>query len=253
MTEKERREKGLPPSPARVALLETIQKDAEKHMAAVAVAMRPLTESLASESMQGLFRSLAQTMEPMTRIQESLKTLNEPFERMRGLAAHFQEEDRRAKELMLSIAAPREYVFPAVAYNPEPRVVRLARDQFDELVERVSATASPQNAQYMDLMYERTTKELYRYVYSKRFYSSFKDTEDNKRLLLLSKLLKNAKPVATRDLAAYLGCSQKQVQNLVQAVNAKLEHDLKLPQAFIIANRGSGYYINKFYCVYMTE
>ncbi|MBU6214767.1 HTH domain-containing protein [Patescibacteria group bacterium] len=127
----------------------------------------------------------------------------------------------------------------------EHQTMRLPEDQFNALI----AQKAPQEM-WMDLFYDREVKELYRHVQGRRFVCIFSDKEDNKRILLVEKLLASRKYVLTSDLAEYLGCTQKAVQNLVQAINAKIDGDLHLPENFIRGNRGSGYCIDRFYCVY---
>jgi hypothetical protein len=238
MTEKERRDKGLPPSPATVALFESIQKDAEEKMQYMAQMMRPIFADIAG---------------PTSSIAESIRRMSGPMNEAGSAIAKMTEaHNSTLSEFARIYEHKEERILPVMTFRKEPRTVRLAPDQFDELVKKVT-TPEKQNVLFMDLMYSRSTKELYRDVYSQRFASVFMDSEDNKRLLLVEKLIESGKPIATRKLADYLNCTQKAVQNLVQAINAKIESDLHLPQSLIKANRGSGYYINKFFCIYPTE
>ncbi len=213
MTERERREKGLPPHPASVALFVSMQKDAEAKMKHMAQMLQPIISN------------------PM--ITASLKHTVEVVNTFNSMQAKRGEV----------ISVPRNY----------DRTVRIAPDQFVELTKRETKNDAP-NVLYMDLMYDRKTKELYRIVYGERLPSPFTDKEGNKRLLLLETLLKHGRsPVATRKLAEYLQCTQKQIQNIVQAINAKLEKDLQLPHPLITANKGSGYFINRFFCVHSVK
>ncbi len=237
MTEKERREQGLPPSPASLALTDTIRKDAEEKMEYMAKMMRPVLVDIAG---------------PTSSIAESIRRMSGPMNEAGSVIARIAEVQKSTLSEFAPIYEYKEERILPMTFRNEPRTVRLAPDQFDELVKKVTAPEK-QNTLYMDLMYSRSTKELYRDVYSQRFASAFKDSEDNKRLLLVEKLIDSDKPVATKKLAEYLNCTQKAVQNLVQAINAKIESDMHLPQSFIKANRGSGYYINKFFCIYPTE
>ncbi len=239
MTERERRRaKSLPQSPATLALVESIQKDTEEKMRHMIEMMRPV---------------LAHVIGPTSKMMESLSIISKPLNEATSVIARMAEAQKSSLSDFGRIYEPKEYVIPAIRYTSGPRTVRLALDQFDALVKKVTTQETPQNTLFMDLMYDRKTKELYRYVYNQRFASTFKDSEDNKRLLLLEKLIDAGKPVATKKLAEFLQCTQKAVQNLVQAINAKIDDDLHLPQPFIKANRGSGYYINKFYCVYTAK
>lgn len=237
MTERERREQGLPLSPTALGLAESVRKDAEEKMRYMAEAIRP---------------ALADIVGPSTKLSEALRVASEPFNQISSVVAK-QAEAFKALAEFPRVYEPHEYVIPAIRYHNESRTVRLAPDQFDELVKKVAVREAPQNSQYIDLMYDRGTKELYRIVYDQRPTSSFKDSTDNKRLRLLEVLIDSGKPTATKKLAEYLRCSQKQVQNLVQAINAKVDDDLRIPQPLIKANRGSGYYLNKFFCVHPSK
>ena len=239
MTERERRAKGLPPSPASLAFTESIRKDAEEKMEYMANMMRPVLADIAGQT-ASIAESIRNMSGPMNEAGSAIAKMTEAHNSTLSEFARIYEH----KEERISV--------PVMAFRNEPRTVRLAPDQFDELVKKVAAPEK-QNALYMDLMYSRSTKELYRDVYNQRFASAFKDSEDNKRLLLIEKLIDSGKPVQTKKLAEYLDCTQKAVQNLVQAINAKIDSDLHLPQTLIKANRGSGYYVNKFFCIYPTE
>jgi hypothetical protein len=239
MTEKERREQGLPPSPSSLALTDTIRKDGEEMMEYMAKMMRPVLVDITG---------------PTSSIAESIRRMSGPMNDAGSVIAKMAEAHQSTLSEFARVYEHKEdrIGIPAITFRNEPRTVRLAPDQFDELVKKMAAPEK-QNTLYMDLMYSRSTKEMYRDVYNQRFTSTFKDSEGNKRLLLVEKLIDSGKPVATKKLAEYLNYTQKAVQNLVQAINAKIESDMHLPQSLIKANRGSGYYINKFFCIYPTE
>ena len=156
LTERERREQGLPPSPAMQAWLESMQKEAEERAAHIAETLAPAMES---------YKQLAAAIQgPARAMSEAIKQASS-VSRLSGFPAS-------------------DVIIPMPVRDYGPRTVRLDKDQFDELAKASSTRTPSEDARFMDLVFEPTIKELFRVVYGTRYASSFKDSEDNKRLLL---------------------------------------------------------------------
>lgn len=238
MTEKERREKGLPPSPATEALMDTIRKDAEEKMQYVTEMTRPIFAGIAG---------------PTASIAESIGRMSGPINEAGSAIAKMTEAHNSTLSEFARMYEPKEYSIPAIAFRPD-RTVRLAPDQFNELVKRLQTQETPQHGKTTDLMYDWQEKEFYRFVFEQKVSSPFIDTEDNKRRLLIEKLLRAGGYVKTEKLAALLHCSTKQLGNIVAAINSRVEADLTLKDGPIIdSKRISGYRINPVYLVYQKK
>lgn len=222
MTERERRALGLPPSAAQLALADSLRKNAERTVFEMSKSLAP---TLAQVSELG--RKLAETVGPSAAILASLKI-------------------------------DREMVIPAGDYRQTVRMVpvgvqrvRLDEDQMEQLVAKLSVrTASSSETASIDIAYNRKENILSRVSFGKSLSSSFIDKEKNQRLRLFEKVLRNSRPIATKNLAEYLEYTTKQTENLIQAVNKKISKDLDLPEPFIKGAPTGGYHINPRYLVH---
>ena len=136
----------------------------------------------------------------------------------------------------------RELVVPAVQ-----RRVRLDEDQFNLLVKRTPEHVAPSKTE--ELSYDRKLGEFSRITSVGVVRSAFADAKDNKRRRLIEKLLGTRAYIGTKTFASYLTCSEKQIGNLVSAVNNKLMVDLALTTRVIDSKRGSGYRIHPAYAI----
>ena len=198
MTEKERREKGLPPSPAQLALVAEMQKNAEAQFSALAETMHPALDSIA-------------------RMQETPKPV---------------------------LHRPAEFILPI---PPRDRTVRIAPDQFNELVGRLSTqTKVVEMETSQDLVYDFKEKTLTRTVPGMTLVSRFNSKSgEAKRMQLLERLIRHKKYLATKDLREELECpSGEAVRKLVQGINNKVKKDLSIKFNIIEGRSGFGYRIN---------
>ncbi len=198
MTEKEHREKGLPPSPAQLALVAEMQKNAKAQFSALAETMRPTLDSIA-------------------RMQETLKPV---------------------------LHRPTEFMAPI---PPRDRTVRIAPDQFDELVDRLSTrTKAAEMETSQDLVYDFKEKTLARTVPGMMLVSRFSSKGgEAKRMQLLERLIRHKKYLPTKDLREELDCpSGEAVRKLVQGINNKAKKDLSIKFNIVEGRSGFGYRIN---------
>jgi hypothetical protein len=155
-----------------------------------------------------------------------------------------------------SITLP-EYFEPMafVPYrNPkeEPRTMRLASDQFDALSKQVTAQVTPQQT-LNELMYDWNEQELFRFALGQKITSAFAGKDSNKRRQFVEKLLRTRGYVSTKTLRNILNLSEKQLGNMVAAINSKIGFELTLKEPLVISKRGKGYRINPAYTVYKKK
>ena len=136
MTEKERRERRLPPNPATVALFESMQKDTEEKLQRAADMVRPAFESLLrSNALQQSFRTLGAIAGPTSKIVESLRALSGPMNQASNIFAKSLETQKSINALAVSYREE-HVVMPAIAFQ---RHARLHPDDREMLIEEISA------------------------------------------------------------------------------------------------------------------
>jgi len=208
MTERERREKGLSPSPAQLAVYESIQKDAEAQMEKMAMALQPV-----------------------------MAAMQEPARRIAAMA------EEMSKAIAFDYLHEPKAIIPAVLHM-QSRTVRLAPDQFEALIPQKMTN---------ELMYDWKGQELSRIAMGQKISFSFVDKKDNKRRRLVEKLMRTQKFVETKTLESLLSLPEKQVGNMVAAINDMVGVALTLSESLIDGKRGKGYRINPAYMLYQKK
>ena len=260
MTERERREKGLPPSSAQLALYEHFQKEADEHkrraeemLAAVTgPAMRSATAI--AESMQPALRMMQAVTEPFMRIEEQIASAT----------SHYKDLDESMRRISSAMTMPKlspEIFAPSepIRYVPEQerrsisvRVelteshIEMIVDKFaTKLIERGITVQVHTTSAQIDLMYDRKERTLTRRIGTIERVARFDGKEDNKRRDLFDKLVRAKHGVGTPELQKYLGCpSTDATYKVIQGLNNKMADNLGLTANIADGSDKGGYRIN---------
>lgn len=253
MTERERREQGLSPTPAQLARYEYVQKENEEALTAVAEpAVRSLT--IFAESMQSTFRAVQTAMEPFTRMQEQIARA----------ASYYKNLDESMRRISMAMDMPKlsPTIFsPAesVHYVPEreqrPISVRIELTErhcemiggsvATALIERGAVVHVYTTTAQIDLRYDRKRRFVSRTIDTLERTACFDGKEDNKRRDLFERLIRTKHPIDTTELIEALNCpSVDATYKVVQGLNKKLADDLGLTMNFADGSDKGGYHVH---------
>lgn len=248
MTERERREKGLPLNPERLAAYEHIQKDAEAKTQIMAEMISPVISRL-QERITGLAASIDHN-QMWRRMHQNISPV---FELASRAAAAQKEREEFFANIWKSPVIDKSVVMRRPEVSNAPRRVTIDQEQFDMLITKLNERPAMQN-DVIELMYDWQEKGFYRFALGQKLSSSFTDRRDNKRRQLTEKLLSARGYISTKKLMSSLRCSAKQIGNMITAVNDKVGADLTLrTEPLIDSKRGSGYRINPAYLVHQKK
>lgn len=180
--------------------------------------------------------ALESSMPHLEQVQRAMASMTEPI---RAAVAAMQPSIAMAHEAFKA----HEVIVPFVP-RETVRTMRLAPDQFEAFAPKKVSN---------ELLYNWRDQELSRTAMGQKIYFSFVDKKDNKRRRLVERILRTRAYVATKTLASLLRLPEKQVGNMVAAINDMVGVDLTLPEPLIDSKRGSGYRINPFYLVYQKK
>lgn len=261
MTERERREQGLPPSPAQVALYTSIQREAEERITVMAGPALKSVTALA-ESVQPALRSMQLLAEPVIHAHTQ----------MADAMSHFNELHARIHQMSIALARPS--IPTEVFEKPEPIAYIPARAQRSvvvhvemtgqhcELIGESVATALfnrgavvhvYSTTAQIDIQYDGQRRSVSRMVSTAQRTATFTGTEDNKRRELFERLIRAKRPIDGPELKEYLGCrSMDATYKVVQGLNNKLRDELGLTVNFADGSDRGGYHVHSTVAVHET-
>ena len=268
MTEKERREKGLPPSPAQLALHKHFRKEAEEHTRraeqTIASVMGPTLSTISefAERMQPTFRMMQTVMEPMRRFQENMDSItanHKDFEDSMRVMSSAITMPSIMRELSVPIE-PIRYV-PERAQRPVHVHVEITEghaemiaDKFaTKLIERGITAQVHTTSMQVDLFYSFKERILRRSVGMVERTARFEGSEKNKRRDLFEKLVRAKHGIETSELKEYLGCPTiDATYKVIQGLNKKMREELGLTMNIADGSDKSNYRINTHIAIHIV-
>ena len=114
-------------------------------------------------------------------------------------------------------------------------------------IERIIVPASN------EILYDWEDHTFSRRAMGEKFNSSFEKSQDNKRQELVERLLRTRDFIQTKTLGTYFKCTDKQIGNMVAAINNRIMTELALKEKLIEGQRNSGYRINPEYSIFQKK
>ena len=260
MTERERREQGLPPSPAQLALYEHFQREADEHKRRaeemLEAVMGPATRSMAAiaESMQPALRMMQTIAEPLAHFQEHIAAVSTYYkdldESMRVISEAMTmptilPETFRTQEPIRYVPERKQRPVSVQVELTETHVEMMADKFATKLVERGMVITMHATSAQIDLFYNPTTQQFTRPVHTIERSMRFDGGEDNKRRDLFEKLRKTRGYVETSELKRILNCrTNDAVYKIVQGLNNQAADKLGLTMKLVEGLQGRGYRVN---------